>query len=131
MAMQDSIADFFTRIRNALAAKKEKVLIPSSKQKIEITKLLKSEGYIKDFNIEQNGKKSFLKLDLKYFEGRPAIVHLKRISKPGCRIYSHAKVLPKVAAGLGVVVVSTSKGIMTGRHAYKAGLGGEVIGEVF
>lgn len=131
MAMQDSIADFFTRIRNALAAKKENVLISSSRQKIEIAKLLKSEGYIENFSVEQDGGKCFLKLGLKYFDGKPAIVYLRRVSKPGYRIYSHAKALSKVAAGLGVVLVSTSKGIMTGRHAYKANLGGEVICEIF
>lgn len=131
MAMQDTIADFFTRIRNALAAKKENILIPSSKQKVEIAQLLKSEGYIDNFSVEQQGQKSFLKVDLKYSEGKPAIVRLRRVSKPGYRIYSHAKALSKVAAGLGVVIVSTSKGIMTGRHAYKASLGGEVICEIF
>ena len=131
MAMQDPIADFLTRIRNALAAGKEEVLIPSSLHKIEIVKVLKSEGYVHDFTVEQDGKKSFLKIALKYFEEKPAIARLRRISKPGCRVYSHAKAMPKVEGGLGVLVVSTPRGVMTGRRAYKSNVGGEVICEIF
>lgn len=131
MSMQDPIGDFLTRIRNALVAKKDEVLIPSSQHKVEITKILKAEGYIHDFVIEQLGKKPVLKILLKYFEGNSAISRLRRVSKPGCRVYSHTKLLPKVAGGLGVVVVSTPEGVMTGKHAFEKKLGGEVICEIF
>lgn len=131
MSMQDPIADFLTRIRNALAAKKEVVFVPASKHKLEIAKVLKAEGYIHGFGLEQTGQKSFLKLELKYFEGKPAIARIQRISKPGCRVYSRAKALPKVAGGLGIVVVSTPGGVMTGRKAYKSKLGGELVCEIF
>lgn len=131
MSMQDPIGDFLTRIRNALIAKQDEVLIPSSKHKVEITKILKAEGYIHDFVIEEKGKKPILKILLKYFDGNSAISRLRRVSKPGCRVYSRSRLLPKVAGGLGVVIVSTPEGVITGKQATLKKLGGEVICEIF
>lgn len=129
MSMQDPIADMFTRIRNAQAANKVAVRMPSSKQKVAIAQVLKEEGYIADFNV-QGEVKTELEITLKYFEGKPVIESIERVSRPGLRIYKKRNELPKVMGGLGVAVVSTSKGLMTDRAARKAGLGGEVIGYV-
>ncbi|RUO75512.1 30S ribosomal protein S8 [Pseudidiomarina taiwanensis] len=129
MSMQDPIADMFTRIRNAQAANKVAVRMPSSKQKVAIAQVLKEEGYIADFNVSGEVKAE-LEVTLKYFEGKPVIESIERVSRPGLRIYKKRNELPKVMGGLGVAVVSTSKGLMTDRAARKAGLGGEVIGYV-
>ncbi len=130
MSMQDTLADMFTRIRNAQMAGKPVVAMPSSKVKYAIAQVLKNEGYIADVSVEGDVK-AVLSLELKYFEGRPVIESIKRISRPGLRRYRGAKELPKVSDGLGVAIVSTSKGMMTDHQARKAGLGGEVICEVF
>ena len=130
MSMSDPIADMLTRIRNAQARSKTSVTMPSSKQKKAIAALLKDEGYITDFQISENGGKPELQIDLKYFQGVPVIELLKRISRPGLRIYKSKNELPSVRAGLGVAIISTSKGVMSDRAARKAGHGGEVIAYV-
>ncbi|MGE4415959.1 MAG: 30S ribosomal protein S8 [Marinobacterium sp.] len=130
MSMQDTLADMFTRIRNGHMAEKAHVAMPSSKQKIAVANLLKDEGYITDFSVEGDVK-PVLSIELKYFEGKPVIEEIKRVSRPSLRIYKSASELPKVADGLGIAIVSTSKGVMTDRAARKAGIGGEVICTVF
>ncbi|CAB0152039.1 30S ribosomal protein S8 [Pseudidiomarina piscicola] len=129
MSMQDPIADMFTRIRNAQGANKVAVRMPASKQKVAIAQVLKEEGYITDFGVSGEVKTE-LEVTLKYFEGNPVIESIERVSRPGLRIYKKRNELPKVMGGLGVAVVSTSKGLMTDRAARNAGLGGEVIGYV-
>lgn len=126
MSMQDPIADMFTRIRNGQAANKLSVNMPSSKLKVALAKLLKAEGYITDYSTTSDVK-PVLDIQLKYFEGKPVIEQIKRVSRPGLRIYKANKDLPKVMGGLGVAVVSTSQGLMSDRAARKAGIGGEVI----
>jgi small subunit ribosomal protein S8 len=128
--MQDTLADMFTRIRNGHMAEKAHVAMPSSKQKVAVANLLKDEGYITDFCVEGDVK-PVLSIELKYFEGKPVIEEIKRVSRPSLRIYKSATELPKVADGLGIAIVSTSKGVMTDRAARKAGIGGEVICTVF
>ena len=130
MSMQDTLADMFTRIRNAQQATKETVSMPSSKMKTAVAKVLVSEGYISGFSVEGDVK-PVLTIGLKYFQGRPVIEAIKRVSKPGLRQYRGTDELPKVAAGLGTVIVSTSQGVMTDREARKTGVGGEVICTVF
>ena len=126
MSMQDTLADMFTRIRNAQMATKETVSMPSSKLKVEVARVLKEEGYIADFVVSE-GSKPELSVSLKYFEGKPVIEHLQRVSKPSLRQYKGKNALPKVADGLGVAIVTTSQGVMTDRAARQAGVGGEVI----
>ncbi|TFH87111.1 30S ribosomal protein S8 [Billgrantia azerbaijanica] len=130
MSMQDTLADMFTRIRNAQLATKETVTMPSSKLKVEVARVLKEEGYIADYAVAE-GAKPELTVTLKYFEGKPVIEHLQRASKPSLRQYRGKDTLPKVADGLGVAIVTTSKGVMTDRAARQAGVGGEVICTVF
>ncbi len=127
MSMNDPIADMLTRIRNGQQAAKASVSMPSSKQKVAIAKVLKDEGYIEDFSISADEKKPVLTVNLKYYRGRPVIARIQRVSRPGLRAYRAATELPKVDNGLGVAIVSTSKGVMTDRAARAAGHGGEVI----
>jgi small subunit ribosomal protein S8 len=127
MSMQDPIADMFIRIKNAQAVRKPFVVMASSKLKLAIAKLLKEEGYITDFQCETQQAKSSLTVFLKYYLDRPVIASLKRISRPGLRIYRSANQLPKVVDGLGVAMISTSKGLMTDKAARALGQGGEVI----
>ncbi|MDZ7868056.1 MAG: 30S ribosomal protein S8 [Rheinheimera sp.] len=129
MSMQDPVADMFTRIRNGQAAKKVAVKMPSSKMKIAIAKVLKDEGYIEDFAVSADVKAE-LEVTLKYFQGKSVIETIDRVSRPGLRIYKKRGELPKVMGGLGVAIVSTSKGLMTDRAARKVGIGGEIIGYV-
>ncbi|WP_371379732.1 30S ribosomal protein S8 [Thalassotalea aquiviva] len=129
MMMTDPIADMFTRIRNGQAAKKVAVTMPSSKLKVAIANLLKEEGYINGFEVTTDAKPQ-LEVTLKYFEGKEVIDTIQRVSRPGLRVYKGATELPQVLAGLGIVIVSTSKGLMTDRAARNAGLGGEIIGTV-
>ncbi|RUO27502.1 MULTISPECIES: 30S ribosomal protein S8 [Aliidiomarina] len=129
MSMQDPIADMFTRIRNAQSANKVAVVMPASKQKEAIAQVLQDEGYITAYKVE-SGVKPELEITLKYFEGKPVIESIQRVSRPGLRIYKKRNELPKVMGGLGIAVVSTSKGLMTDRAARAAGLGGEIIGYV-
>jgi len=126
MSMQDPISDMLTRIRNGQAASKVSVKMPSSKQKVAIANVLKAEGYIADFSVAGD-KKPELEVTLKYFEGKKVIDTLKRVSRPGLRIYKGANDLPKVMGGLGIAIVSTSQGVMTDRAARKASIGGEII----
>ncbi|WP_435236217.1 30S ribosomal protein S8 [Psychromonas sp. PT13] len=126
MSMQDPISDMLTRIRNGQAASKVSVKMPSSKQKVAIAAVLKAEGYITDFAVAGDTKPE-LEVTLKYFEGKKVIDTLKRVSRPGLRIYKGANDLPKVMAGLGIAIVSTSQGVMTDRAARKASIGGEII----
>ncbi len=130
MSMQDTLADMLTRIRNGHMAEKQAVSMPSSKAKVNVAKVLKEEGYITDFAVE-GGVKPVLSIELKYFEGKPVIEEIKRVSRPGLRIYKNASELPKVAGGLGIAIISTSKGVMADRAARAAGIGGEVICTVF
>ena len=125
--MTDPIADMLTRIRNGLASAKVAVVMPGSKVKAAIAQVLKDEGYIKDFQFSEQDGKPVLEVTLKYYEGRPVIGRLKRESRPGLRVYKRAEDLPSVIGGLGVAIISTSKGIMTDRAARKAGIGGEVL----
>ena len=125
--MTDPIADMLTRIRNALSAGKLNVGMPDSKQKRAIAQVLKDEGFIADFAQAEADAKPVLNIDLKYYEGKPVIENIKRISRPGLRIYKGTNDLPKVMGGLGVAIVSTSKGLMSDRAARKAGFGGEIL----
>lgn len=130
MSMQDTLADMFTRIRNGHMAEKKAVAMPSSKQKLAIAKVLQEEGYITSYAVEGDVK-PVLSIELKYFEGKPVIEKIKRVSRPSLRIYKSVGDLPKVSDGLGVAIVSTSKGVMTDRAARAAGVGGEVLCTVF
>ncbi len=125
--MTDPIADMLTRIRNGQRAGKVSVSMPSSRLKTSIAKVLKEEGYIADFASQEEAGKPVMSVELKYYEGRPVIESLKRISRPGLRIYKGNDELPKVQGGLGVAIVSTSKGVMSDRAARAAGEGGEVL----
>ena len=127
MSMSDPIADMLTRIRNGQSAGKVSVTLPASKKKMAIAEVLKSEGYIADVNTSENDGKPVMEITLKYFQGRPVIDMVKRVSRPGLRIYKGRDELPKVRGGLGIAIVSTSRGVMTDREARKQGHGGEVI----
>ncbi|MEO7773279.1 MAG: 30S ribosomal protein S8 [Steroidobacteraceae bacterium] len=127
MSMTDPVADLLTRIRNAQSAGKTNVSLASSKVKTSIVKVLKDEGYVGDFHVEAEGGKPTLTIDLKYFEGRPVIDRLERVSRPGLRIYRGKDELPKVLGGMGTVIVSTPQGVMTDRQARAIGQGGEVL----
>lgn len=126
MSMNDPIADMLTRVRNGLSANMTEVTMPSSKAKVAIANVLKSEGYISDFTTTTDIKPE-MTIKLKYYDGKPVIAKISRVSRPGLRIYKGKEELPKVLGGLGIAVVSTSAGIMTDRAARKAGHGGEVI----
>ena len=127
MSMSDPIADMLTRIRNAQQVKKNSVAMPSSKVKVAIATVLRDEGYIDSFNVTEEAGKAELNIGLKYYAGRPVIERLERGSRPGLRIYKGRDELPSVMNGLGVAVISTSKGVMTDRKARATGIGGEVL----
>jgi small subunit ribosomal protein S8 len=127
MSMSDPISDMLTRIRNALQRQKRDVKMPSSKLKVAIANILKQEGYILDYKVEENDKKATLSIELKYFEGKAVIESIKRISRPSLRSYKSADDLPKVMGGLGVAIISTAKGVMTDKTAREHGIGGEVL----
>lgn len=131
MSMQDPIADMLTRIRNAQMAGKGSVNIPASKLKTAISKVLQEEGYVEGFRTEELDGKPTLVVELKYYQGKPVILEIDRVSRPGLRAYAGKEELPKVRGGLGVAIVSTSKGVMTDRAARAAGVGGEVLCTVF
>lgn len=131
MSMQDPISDMLTRVRNGQMAQKAEVSMPSSKQKIAIAKVLEEEGYIASSAVTEQDGKPTLSIALKYFEGKPVIEKIARVSRPGLRIYAGKEELPSVNGGLGVAIISTNKGMMTDRAARKAGVGGEVICTVF
>jgi len=127
MSMNDPVSDMLTRIRNAQQAEKESVSMPSSKLKVAIAKVLKDEGYIEDFAVRGESSKPELEVSLKYYAGSPVIEKIERISRPGLRIYKPSRDIPRVMNGLGVAIVSTSKGVMTDRKARGMGIGGEVL----
>lgn len=127
MSMSDPIADLLTRIRNAQAVAKPVVKLPSSKVKVAITKVLADEGYIESFLVKTEGGKSELEIVLKYYAGRPVIERIERVSRPGLRVYKPSEAIPQVMNGLGVAIVTTSKGVMTDRKARANRLGGEVL----
>lgn len=127
MSMTDPIADFLTRIRNGQASGRQEVSMPSSKIKLALAQVLKDEGYIEDYNTMAADGKSTLSVQLRYYQGRPVIDRLERISRPGLRVYRGKDELPSVLGGLGVAIVSTSQGVMTDKQARAAGHGGEVI----
>jgi len=132
MSMQDPIADMFVRIRNAQARAKRETSMPASKQKAAIAEVLQAEGYINGFRVEQqDDAHATMTIDLKYYGGRPVIERIERVSRPGLRVYKTADALPKVVGGLGVAIVSTSKGLMTDRQARAQGIGGEVLCAVY
>jgi small subunit ribosomal protein S8 len=130
MSMTDPIADLFTRIRNAQATGKQMVSVPSSKLKVALANLLKNEGYILDAKTSEAEGKPVLEIKLKYFEGRPAIERIERVSRSGLRVYRGKDELPKVLGGLGISIISTSAGLLTDAQARAKGVGGEVIGLV-
>ena len=132
MSMTDPIADMLTRIRNGLQAEHDTVSIPASKMKVEIARILKQEGYICDYSVAGEGKEKAITVELKYGpEKQKVITGLKRISKPGLRVYAKGEEIPRVLNGLGIAIISTSKGLMTDRDARKAHLGGEVVAYVW
>ncbi len=130
MSMQDPLADMLTRIRNAQMAEHASVVMPASKIKAAVAQVLKDEGYITGYKVDGEVKAQ-LTIELKYFEGKPVIEEIKRVSRPGLRNYAAAADLPKVNGGLGIAIVSTNKGVMTDRAARTQGVGGEVICTVF
>jgi len=128
MSVSDPVADMLTRIRNAVMAKHDDAAMPVSRMRLYIAKILKQQGFIKDYEVTGNRPKRQLKIHLKYYEGgQPAIAGLERVSKPGLRVYSVSREIPRVFGGLGIAIVSTSKGVMTGQQAYRQGIGGEVL----
>jgi small subunit ribosomal protein S8 len=127
MSMTDPIADLLTRIRNAQTARKTEVTMASSKVKTAIVRVLKDEGYVEDFRLDNEGGKPTLTIGLKYYEGKPVIDRIERVSRPGLRIYRGKDELPKVLGGMGTVIVSTPKGVMTDKQARSIGQGGEVL----
>jgi len=127
MSMSDPISDMLTRIRNAQMAEKINVTMPSSKLKVAIAKVLQDEGYVEGFIVSSSGSKPTLDISLKYYAGRPVIEKIQRISRPGLRMYKGCDDIPKVMNGLGIAIVSTSKGLMTDRKARANGIGGEVL----
>jgi small subunit ribosomal protein S8 len=132
MTMTDPIADMLTRLRNGNAAYHEQISMPSSKIKVEIAKVLKQEGYIKDFTVERADVGAVLRVDLKYGPNRERTISgVRRISKPGLRVYAKKEGLPRVLGGLGIAIISTSQGLVTDRAAHKAGIGGEVLAYVW
>jgi len=128
MSMTDPIADFLTRIRNASRAKHTRVEIPASRVKGEIAKILKTQGYVQDVKFVEDSRQGLLRVYLRYDkDSRPAIEGLKRVSKPGCRVYVKREEIPRVLGGYGIAVLSTSRGVLTGTEARKEGVGGEVL----
>jgi small subunit ribosomal protein S8 len=127
MNMTDPIADMLTRIRNAALARQLRTSIPASNMKLAIAKILKEEGYIKDFELVKDNTQGTIRVTLRYVEKRPVVTQLKRVSKPGLRVYTRRDDIPRVRDGLGTAIISTPKGLMTGRKAYQLGMGGEVV----
>ncbi|MGB2908747.1 MAG: 30S ribosomal protein S8 [Candidatus Aminicenantaceae bacterium] len=132
MTLTDPIADMLTRIRNAAMGRKKDVRIPSSRMKVEIAKILKEEGYIRNFKVVDDNLQGSLSMTLKYTDDNQSVITgLKKVSKPGCRIYCKADSIPKVLDGLGIVIVSTSTGIVTGKKCQEIGVGGEVLCQIW
>src|SRR5204862_2855919 len=133
MSMTDPIADMLTRIRNGIVSHHERIELPASKLKVEIARILKSEGFIRNFSLSDKEKpQATLRIDLKYSQhGEPVIHGIERISRPGRRVYRNKQEIPRVLGGLGLAIVSTSKGVLDGPEAIKSGVGGEVLGQVW
>ena len=131
MAMTDPLGDMLTRIRNGQRAKKDSVLSPASNLRARVLEVLQREGYIRGYSEDETGKHKQLRIELKYFEGEPAIKHVARVSKPGRRIYSGSKELPVIRNGLGITIVSTPRGVLSDAEARAQNVGGEVLAEVF
>ena len=131
MAVTDPLGDLLTRIRNGQRARKDSVLTPASKLRARVLDVLQREGYIRGYSEEQMGPTAGIRIELKYFEGQPAIKHVARVSKPGRRIYSGAQELPRVRNGLGITIVSTPRGVLSDAEAREQNVGGEVLAEVF
>lgn len=131
MSMQDPISDMLTRLRNAQARDKREVSMPASAKKAAIAEVLKNEGYILDYNVSGDGAKRELTVALKYYDGKPVIEKIERVSRPGLRVYRSKNELPTVVGGLGVAIISTSKGLMSDRQARAQGIGGEVVCSVY
>ena len=131
MAMTDPLGDLLTRIRNGQQARKDSVLTPASKLRTHVLDVLQREGYIRGYREEALGDHAGLRIELKYFEGQPAIQHVSRVSRPGRRVYSGAQELPRVRNGLGITIVSTPKGVLSDAEAREQNVGGEVLAEVF
>ncbi len=131
MALTDPLGDMLTRIRNGQRAKKDSVLSPASTLRARVLEVLQREGYIRGFSEDATGIHKALRIELKYFEGEPAIKHVARVSKPGRRVYSGSKELPVIRNGLGITIVSTPKGVLSDAEARAANVGGEVLAEVF
>jgi small subunit ribosomal protein S8 len=131
MAMTDPLGDMLTRIRNGQQARKDSILTPASKLRAHVLDVLKREGYIRGYSEEELAGQKGLRIELKYFEGQPAIQHLARVSKPGRRVYSGSKELPRIRNGLGTVIVSTPRGVLSDAEARDQNVGGEVLAEVF
>ena len=123
----DPIADLLTRVRNAAMARHDSALVPASKMKIALAKILKDEGFITDFSIVKGEPQRMIKITLKYIDKQPAFIGLERVSKPGLRVYAGKTEIPRVYGGLGIAIMSTSKGLMTGQEAWKKNLGGEIL----
>lgn len=131
MAMTDPLGDMLTRIRNGQRARKDSVLTPGSKLRARVLDVLQREGYIRGYSEEQMGPAAGIRIELKYFEGQPAIKHVARVSKPGRRVYSASTELPRVMNGLGITIVSTPRGVLSDAEAREQNVGGEVLAEVF
>ena len=131
MSLTDPLGDMLTRIRNGQQAKKDSILTPASKLRARVLDVLQREGYIRGYSAADGGVAASLRIDLKYFEGKPAIQHIARVSKPGRRVYSGAEELPRVRNGLGIVIVSTPKGVLSDAEAREQNVGGEVLCQVF
>jgi len=131
MAVTDPLGDLLTRIRNGQRAKKDSVLTPASKLRVRVLDVLQREGYIRGYSEEQMGPAAGIRIELKYFEGQPAIKHVARVSKPGRRVYSGSTELPRVMNGLGITIVSTPRGVLSDAEAREQNVGGEVLAEVF
>jgi small subunit ribosomal protein S8 len=131
MALTDPLGDMLTRIRNGQRAKKDSVLSPASKLRARVLEVLQREGYIRGFAEDATGRHPALRIELKYFEGEPAIKHVARVSKPGRRVYSGSKELPVIRNGLGITIVSTPRGVLSDAEARAQNVGGEVLAEVF
>jgi small subunit ribosomal protein S8 len=131
MAINDPVGDLLTRIRNGQRARKDSVLTPASKLRVRVLDVLQREGYIRGYSDETLNEHPGIRIELKYFEGQPAIQHIARVSKPGRRIYSGSKELPRVRNGLGITIVSTPKGVLSDAEAREQNVGGEVLAEVF
>ena len=128
----DPIADFLTAIRNANTAKKVDVTVPSSKLKVQIARILKEEGYILNYKVAEEGPKKTIKIYLKYATNtEPVISHIERVSRPGCRVYEGQSDIPRELGGLGINILTTPRGVMTGRHAHKEGIGGELLCQIW